>query len=108
MRQLLLFAMLALSTAAGAQNYPARPVRLIVADAAGGAPDQLGRIVAQKLSESLGQQMIVENKPGQGAMLGSADVVKAPPDGYTLLLASNPNAISASLCHPISSWRAAI
>jgi tripartite-type tricarboxylate transporter receptor subunit TctC len=55
------------------------------------------RVLAQEMSKQLGQQMIVENKPGQGAMLGSADVVKAPPDGYTLLLASNPNAISASL-----------
>src|SRR5688500_4640766 len=55
------------------------------------------RVIAQEMSKQLGQQMIVENKPGQGAMLGSADVVKAPPDGYTLLLASNPNAISASL-----------
>jgi tripartite-type tricarboxylate transporter receptor subunit TctC len=55
------------------------------------------RIIAQEMSKQLGQQMFVENKPGQGAMLGSAEVVKAPPDGYTLLLASNPNAISASL-----------
>jgi len=55
------------------------------------------RVIAQEMSKQLGQQMVVENKPGQGAMLGSADVVKAPPDGYTLLLASNPNAISASL-----------
>ena len=86
MRQLLLFAMLALSTAAGAQNYPARPVRLIVADAAGGAPDQLGRIVAQKLSESLGQQMIVDNRPGAAGVLGADIASKAPADGYTLLL----------------------
>ena len=55
------------------------------------------RVIAQEMSKQLGQQMVVENKPGQGAMLGSAEVVKAPPDGYTLLLASNPNAISASL-----------
>ena len=86
MRQLLLFAMLALSTAVGAQGYPARPVRLIVADAAGGAPDQLGRIVAQKLSESLGQQMIVDNRPGAAGVLGADIASKAPADGYTLLL----------------------
>ena len=86
MRKLLLFALLALSTAAGAQGYPARPVRLIVADAAGGAPDQLGRIVAQKLSESLGQQMIVDNRPGAAGVLGADIASKAPADGYTLLL----------------------
>ena len=86
MRKLLLFAMLALSTAAGAQGYPARPLRLIVADAAGGAPDQLGRIVAQKLSESLGQQMIVDNRPGAAGVLGADIASKAPADGYTLLL----------------------
>src|SRR5688500_16689724 len=55
------------------------------------------RVIAQEMSKQLGHQMVVENKPGQGAMIGSADVVKAAPDGYTLLLASNPNAISASL-----------
>jgi tripartite-type tricarboxylate transporter receptor subunit TctC len=86
MRKLLLFAMLVLSTAAGAQGYPSRPVRLIVADAAGGAPDQLGRIVAQKLSESLGQQMIVDNRPGAAGVLGADIASKAPADGYTVLL----------------------
>lgn len=86
MKKLLLFALLALSTAAGAQGYPARPVRLIVADAAGGAPDQLGRIVAQKLSESLGQQMIVDNRPGAAGVLGADIASKSPADGYTLLL----------------------
>ena len=63
-----------------------RPVRLIVADAAGGAPDQLGRIVAQKLSESLGQQVIVDNRPGAAGALGADLAARAPADGYTLLL----------------------
>ena len=85
MRKLLLLAMLVLGTAA-AQGYPTKPVRLIVADAAGGAPDQLGRIVAQKLSESLGQQMIVDNRPGAAGVLGADLAAKAPADGYTLLL----------------------
>ena len=66
-----LFAMLAVGAAALAQGYPTKPVRLIVADAAGGAPDQLGRIVAQKLSESLGQQVIVDNRPGAAGVLGA-------------------------------------
>jgi len=86
MRQLLLIALLALGTTAAGQGYPTKPVRLIVADAAGGAPDQLGRIVAQKLSESLGQQMIVDNRPGAAGVLGADIAAKAPADGYTLLL----------------------
>ena len=82
---------------AGAQDYPHRPIRVVVPYSAGGSSDGPMRVIAQEMSKQLGQQMVVENKPGQGAMLGSAEVVKAPPDGYTLLLASNPNAISASL-----------
>jgi len=79
-------ALLALATAAAAQGYPAKPLRLIDADAAGGAPDQLGRIVAQKLAESLGQPMIVDNRPGAAGVLGADLASKAPADGYTLLL----------------------
>jgi len=79
------------------QDYPSRPIRVVVPYSAGGSSDGPMRVIAQEMSKQLGQQMVVENKPGQGAMLGSAEVVKAPPDGYTLLLASNPNAISASL-----------
>jgi tripartite-type tricarboxylate transporter receptor subunit TctC len=71
---------------AGAQAYPVRPVRLIVADAAGGAPDQLGRLLAQKLSEGLGQQVVVDNRPGAAGALGADIAAKAPADGYTLLL----------------------
>jgi len=80
-----------------AQDYPSRPIRVVVPYSAGGSSDGPMRVIAQEMSKQMGQQMVVENKPGQGAMLGSADVVKAAPDGYTLLLASNPNAISASL-----------
>ena len=69
-----------------AQAYPARPVRLIVADAAGGAPDQLGRIVAQKLSEALGQQVFVDNRPGVSGALGADIAARSPADGHTLLL----------------------
>ena len=64
---LLPVALLAASPHAAAQAFPSKPIRLIVADAAGGAPDQLARILAQKLSEALGQQVIVDNKPGAGA-----------------------------------------
>jgi tripartite-type tricarboxylate transporter receptor subunit TctC len=87
MKRLIVLLLLALvSSGVTAQSYPVRPVRLIVADAAGGAPDQLGRIVAQKLSESLGQQVIVDNRPGAAGVLGADIASKAPADGYTLLL----------------------
>ena len=86
MRKILLLAIVAFSTAGAAQGYPTKAVRLIVADAAGGAPDQLARIVAQKLSESLGQQVIVDNRPGAAGALGADIAAKAPADGYTLLL----------------------
>jgi tripartite-type tricarboxylate transporter receptor subunit TctC len=69
-----------------AQKYPVRPVRLIVADAAGGAPDQLARILAQKLTDSLGQQLIVDNRPGATGVLGADIAARSPADGYTLLL----------------------
>jgi tripartite-type tricarboxylate transporter receptor subunit TctC len=84
-------------TLAYGQDYPSRPIRVVVPYSAGGSSDGPMRVIAQEMSKQLGQQMVVENKPGQGAMIGSAEVVKAPPDGYTLLLASNPNAISPAL-----------
>ncbi len=70
----------------GAQTYPARPIRLIVADSPGGAPDQLARIVSQKLSLALGQQVVVDNRPGAGGVLGADIAAKAPNDGYTVLM----------------------
>ena len=80
-----------------AQDYPTRPVRVIVPFSPGGAVDGPMRVIAQELSKRLGQSVVVENKPGAGAMIGSEIVAKAAPDGYTLLLASQTNAISASL-----------
>ena len=88
---------LALALPPWAQDYPNRPVKDIVPFSPGGAVDGPTRIVAQKLSERLGQQVVVENKPGAGATLGAAEVAKAPADGYTLLLASQTNAISATM-----------
>jgi tripartite-type tricarboxylate transporter receptor subunit TctC len=85
-RLMLLLATLTALTGAAAQGYPAKPVRLVVADAAGGAPDQLGRLLAQKLAQGFGQQVIVDNRPGAAGALGADIASKAPADGYTLLL----------------------
>ena len=82
---------------ANAQEYPMRPVRVIVPFSPGGAVDGPMRVIAQELSKRLGQQVVVENKPGAGATIGTEIVAHAAPDGYTLLLASQTNAISASL-----------
>ena len=80
-----------------AQAYPSRPVRLIVPLAPGGATDIIARLIGQWLAERLGQPFIIENRPGAGTNLGTEAVVRAPPDGYTLLLVSTPNAINATL-----------
>src|SRR5262245_40468462 len=82
---------------ARAQTYPTRPVRIIVGYAAGGGIDLVARLMGQWLSERLGRQFIVENRPGAGSNVGTEAVVKAPPDGYTLLLVAPANAINASL-----------
>jgi tripartite-type tricarboxylate transporter receptor subunit TctC len=83
---LLLVAFVLCTVGASAQPYPNRPIKLIVADAAGGAPDQLGRLVAQKLSDSLGQPVVVDNRAGAGGVLGAEMTAKSAADGYTLLL----------------------
>jgi tripartite-type tricarboxylate transporter receptor subunit TctC len=85
------------SRIARAQTYPARPVRLIVGFPAGGAADITARLMAQWLSERLGQQFIVENRPGAGTNIGTEAVVRATPDGYTLLLVSVANTVNATL-----------
>jgi tripartite-type tricarboxylate transporter receptor subunit TctC len=85
------------SRMARAQAYPTRPVRWIVAVAPGGGNDVFARLMGQWLSQRLGQPFIVENRPGAGNNIGTEAVVKAPPDGYTLLLASSNNASNAAL-----------
>jgi tripartite-type tricarboxylate transporter receptor subunit TctC len=83
---LLLMASALCAVGASAQPFPNRPVKLIVADSAGGAPDQLARLVAQKLSDNLGQQVVVDNRAGAGGVVGAEMAAKSAPDGYTLLL----------------------
>jgi tripartite-type tricarboxylate transporter receptor subunit TctC len=84
-------------TQAQAQAYPTRPVRLIVGFAPSGGNDIVARLIAQWLSERLGQSFVVDNRPGGGSNIATEAVVNAPPDGYTLLLVSAANAINASL-----------
>ena len=85
---MLTIAMLSGSFGAVAQPYPTKPIRLIVGDATGGSPDTLGRILAQKLSESLGHQVVVDNRPGAAGILAADLAAKAPPDGYTLFMST--------------------
>jgi tripartite-type tricarboxylate transporter receptor subunit TctC len=88
---------LPLSGVVRADEYPVRAVRVVVPFSPGGAVDGPMRLIAQELGKRLGQAVVVENKPGAGATIGTDIVAKAPPDGYTLLLASQTNAISATL-----------
>jgi tripartite-type tricarboxylate transporter receptor subunit TctC len=82
---------------AGAQAYPSRPVRIIVGNAAGGSPDIQARLIGQWLSDRLGQPFIVENRPGGGTNIATEAVVRAPPDGYTLLLVTAINTWNATI-----------
>lgn len=85
------------ASGASAQSYPAKPVRIVVPYAPGGAVDIIARATAQELTKRLGQQIIVDNRTGAGGNIGSDTVAKAPPDGYTLLMASPANTINPSL-----------
>jgi tripartite-type tricarboxylate transporter receptor subunit TctC len=86
-----------LAQRASAEDYPARPVRVLVGQAAGSSSDIIARLIGQRLSERLGQQFAVEDRPGAGGNIATESVVRATPDGYTLLLVNSQNAISASL-----------
>lgn len=90
-------ALAAFARFAKAQNYPTRPVRVIVGQPAGTAPDAIARLLGQLLSERLGQPFLVENRPGAGLNIAAETVVRAPADGYTLLLSSLTNAVNATL-----------
>src|SRR5947208_14090561 len=92
----------AVSRMASAQAYPTRPVRIIVGQAAGSGSDIAARLLGQRLSERLGQPFVVENRPGAGGNIATEAVVRALPDGYTLLLVTAANAINATLYDNLS------
>jgi tripartite-type tricarboxylate transporter receptor subunit TctC len=94
---LIVTAFAALVSPASAQSWPSKPVKIVVPFGPGGPADVYARIVGQGLTESLGQQFIIENKPGAGALIGTEVVAKAPPDGYTLLMMSNTHTVNETL-----------
>ena len=96
-RGLVLTTALVMGFGASAQPFPSKPVRIIVPFGAGGVADLTARTVGQKLSESLGQPVVIENKPGAGGIVAGEAVAKAEPDGHTLLLMSNGTAVSAGM-----------
>src|SRR5262245_18419371 len=87
----------ALPQIARAQTYPSRPVRIVVGFAAGGGTDLIARVMGQCLSERLGQQFVIENRPGAGTNIATETVARAPPDGYTLLLLVSSGVVNATL-----------
>ena len=97
-RSLTLLAVVVMAAiSASAQSFPTKPVRMIVPFGAGGPADAYARVLAQHLQENLKQNFIVENRPGAGAIIGTDEVVKAPPDGYTLLMMSNTHTVNETL-----------
>ena len=92
----------ALFRVARAQTYPSRPVRILVGFTAGSGPDIVARLIGQWLSERLGQQVLIENRPGGASNIATEAAVSAAPDGYTLLLATSGNAVNASLYEKLS------
>jgi len=102
-----LFFLLLAASATYGQNYPSRPIKVVVPYAAGGLPDTIARLMGAKIGESLGQQLVVENRGGAGGIVGTAEVAKSPPDGYTLLVADvgqiaiNPHVFSKLPYEPL-------
>ena len=96
-RTILALAVSAVSITVGAQAYPAKPVRIVVPFAPGGGSDFIARFMAQRLTEGLGKQVIVENKPGAGGVLGIEQGIKSAPDGYTLTLIASSYTVNPSI-----------
>ena len=94
---MLMAAVLAVNAPAWAQSYPDRPVRMLIAFPGGGTIDTLGRILAQKLTEAWGQNVVIENRPGAGGNIGAAAAAKSAPDGYTLHFGAQTLAVNVTL-----------
>ena len=99
-RRILLAGLMAVPLLASAQQYPTKPVKIVVGYAAGGAVDIVARTVGQSLGGALGQSFIVDNKPGAGTNIAVKAVIDAPADGYTLLMAANALAANMALYQP--------
>ena len=97
LRAVLAVALLCCGAAAWSQPYPSKTVRIVVPYAVGGSADVYGRVLAAKLSEHLGHPVVVENRPGGGAVVGTDAVAKSAPDGYTLLMMSNTHTVNETL-----------
>ena len=97
MKKLLALCALLVATAASAQSYPTRPIKIIVPFGPGGFTDVAARILQKELAPAIGQPVVIENKPGAGSTIGTAEVANAPPDGYTLLMISTTHVISPHL-----------
>ena len=97
MKSILYVLLWAMATGAAAQAFPSKPVRMVVGYTAGGGADALARIVAARMSEALGQQVLVDNRPGAGATIAAASVATSPPDGYTLFFADTALLIAPSI-----------
>ena len=97
LRSVAAFALVLAAGASSAQNYPAHPVKVIVPYAVGGSADVYGRFLAAKLSETMGQPFVIENRPGGGAVIGTDAVAKSAPDGYTILVMSNTHTVNETL-----------
>ena len=91
---LMVFCPGAFAQGSGAKPYPSRPIRLVVPFPAGASSDVVGRMLAQKLAEQMGEQVIADNRPGAGGNLGIASAAKSPPDGYTMVIATASIAVS--------------
>lgn len=94
--------LLLMATAASAQNYPSKPVRVVIPWPPGGSNDVVGRLVMQKVSEALGQQFVIDNRPGASGVIGSESVAKAQPDGYTIMVHSTTHLGNAHLYRKLS------
>src|SRR5688572_8992062 len=97
LRAVLALLLVSFSLHSWSQAYPARSVRIVVPFAVGGSADVYGRFLAAKLSEALGQPVVIENRPGGGAVVGTDAVAKSAPDGYTLLVMSNTHTVNETL-----------